>query len=61
MIDAKAFSRSYDLVLAHPLPSASSTGNRQETEKERQLVDGKGGKRVGEEPNHKTARKLGPL
>ncbi len=31
------------------------------TEKESQLADGRGGKGVGEEQNHTTARKPGPL
>jgi hypothetical protein len=30
-----------------------------EREKDRQLADGRGGKGVGEEPNHMTARKPG--
>jgi hypothetical protein len=31
------------------------------SDKERQLADGRGGKGVGEEPYHTTARKPGPL
>jgi hypothetical protein len=42
-------------LLAHPLPSVSSTGDNQENEKERQLADG----RAVEEPYHTTARKSG--
>jgi hypothetical protein len=49
-------------LLAHPLhpplPSVSWTGD---TEKERQLADGRGGKGLGNKPNHTTARKPGPL
>jgi hypothetical protein len=36
-----------------PLLSVSLTGDRQ-TEKERKLADGRGGKRAGVEPNHAT-------
>jgi hypothetical protein len=42
------------------LPIARPATHRK-TEKERQVADGRGGKRVGEEPNHATARKPGPL
>jgi hypothetical protein len=62
---AQAFSPSYDLALPYPfLPlSVSSTGDTQETEKERQIVqivvDVR--KRGTKSPNHTTARKPGPL
>jgi len=42
-----------------PIPSGSATHRK--TEKERQLADGIGGKGAGDEPNHATARKPGPL
>jgi hypothetical protein len=35
--------------------------SHRKTEKERQLAEGRGGKGVGEEPNHTTARKLVPI
>jgi hypothetical protein len=38
-----------------------STATHRKTEKERQVVDGKGGMGVGEELNHATTRKPGPL
>jgi hypothetical protein len=49
-----------------PTPSPLSRqkagpATHRKTEKERQLVDGRGRKRVGVEPNHTTARKPGPL
>ncbi len=47
-VEDQAFSPSYDL-------------EHRKTEKERQLAQEKGGKRVGEEPNHTTAKKPGPL
>jgi hypothetical protein len=34
---------------------------QRKTEKERKVDDGRGGKRVGEEPNYTTAKKPGPL
>ncbi len=43
-----------------PLLSASSTGDTQETEKERQFADGRFGKGMGVEPKHTTARKHWP-
>ncbi len=62
-IKSQAFSRSYDLV-PRPLTltSVSSTGDTQE-DREREAVCRweVGGRGVGEEPNHTTARKLGPL
>jgi len=48
----------------HPLPpfmSVSSTGDTQEDWRKRKLADGEGGRDIGEEPNHTTARKPGPL
>ncbi len=52
------------LLLVHPLPLSRQKGRpatHRKTEKERQLAHGRGGKGVGEEPNHSTARKPGPL
>jgi hypothetical protein len=37
------------------------TTTHRKTEKEIQLADGRGGKGVGEDPNHTTARQPGPL
>jgi hypothetical protein len=62
----QAFLRSYDLA---PRPSPFPPLSRQKarpathrnTEKERQLADGRGWRMWGEEPNHTTARKPGPL
>jgi hypothetical protein len=52
-------------LLSHPLPRLSRHEARptthRKTEKERQLAARRRGKRVGEEPNHMTARKFGPL
>jgi hypothetical protein len=51
-------------LLARPLPSTSVSVSKLErathrkTEIERQLAHGKGGKRVGEEPNYTTAKGL---
>jgi hypothetical protein len=50
--------------LAHPLPpvpSVSSTCDSEETEKERQLTNRRGGKGIGEEPNQTTTGKPGLL
>ncbi len=66
-LEDQAFSQSYDLAphpphFPHPLPSVCSTGHTQEDRKrERQVTHGRRGERVGEEPNHMTARKPGPL
>jgi hypothetical protein len=65
IIESKAFLRSTDLA-PRPLPPpspASKLDQRQhkETDEEIQAADGRGGKRVGEELNHTTARKPGPL
>ncbi len=56
------------MILAPPPPPFSLLSRRQarpatlrKPEKERQLADGRGGEGVGEEPNHTTARKPGPL
>ncbi len=49
-------------ALARPTPTSPHQEARpvthKKTEKERQLVAGRGGKGVGEEPNHTTAREL---
>jgi hypothetical protein len=42
------------------LSKLDSTGDTQETEKERQFADRRERKGAGEEPNQLTARKLGP-
>jgi len=67
--ESQAFSRSYDStpcsisVMPTPLISLSRQyawpATHRKTENERNFADGKGG--GGQEPNHKTARKLGPL
>ncbi len=62
----QTFSPSYDLApptpLLPPLRSVSSTGDTQEDWEREIFADGRGGKvGVGEEPNHTTARKPGPL
>jgi hypothetical protein len=44
-----------------PFLSLSSTGDKEETEKERQFADRRGGEGLEEEPNHTTARRPGPL
>jgi hypothetical protein len=44
-----------------PFTSASSTGDTQEEEKDRKLVDGEGGKVWAKETNHRTAKKPVPL
>ncbi len=62
-IEAHAFLRSYDLAARPPLPplpSVSRPATHGKTDKERQVADGRGGQRVGEEPNHTTARKSDP-
>ncbi len=46
------------LLLPHSLPPFARPVIHRKTKKERQLAHGRG---VGEEPNHTTARKLGPL
>jgi hypothetical protein len=54
-------------LLAHPLPpSISSTGDTLYRKAEKKYTDyflmgGERGKGAGEEPNHTTGRKLGPL
>jgi hypothetical protein len=45
-------------LLTHPITPLPTD---KKTEKERQLDDTRGGKGVGEEPNHTTARKPGNL
>jgi hypothetical protein len=68
-IEDQAFSRPYDLGSSLTLPSlfrsASSTNmaTHKKTEKVRQVGGGRegGGKGAGEEPEHTTARKPGPL
>jgi hypothetical protein len=60
IIEDQAFSPSYDLAPSpYPLPhpSVSSTGDTQETEKERQLADRRRRKGREKETNHTTARK----
>ncbi len=44
-----------------PPPPGRSTGDTKEDWEGDQLADGRGRTRVGEEPNHTTARKIGPL
>ncbi len=65
-IEGQAFPRSYDLAPRPPLPPSLShhqagPATHRKTEKERQVADSGGGEGVGEEPNHTTARKPGPL
>jgi len=49
-------------LLVHPPPSTVCIpATHMKAEKERQLVHCRGGKGVGEEPNHTTTRKPGPL
>jgi hypothetical protein len=63
IIVVQAFSRSYNLApRPPPSPSVISTSDAHwKTEKERQLADGTGGRGVGRELNHTTARKPGIL
>ncbi len=63
-IEEQAYSSSYDLAAYSLTPSFPSVSSRpaihRKTEQGRHLDDGKGG-RLGEEQNHNTARKPGPL
>ncbi len=58
-IEDQAFSRLYDLA-PPPLPSARQATHRK-IEKEKHLANGRRRGGVGEEPNHPSARKPGPL
>jgi hypothetical protein len=55
------------MILLHARPSPSPVSKmhgpatHSKTEKERQYADGRKRKGTGVEPNHTTARKLGPL
>ncbi len=61
-IEDHAFSLSYDLAPRSPSPvSKLNQVTQRKTEKERQLADKRGGKGVGEEPNHTIERKSDPL
>jgi len=64
LIEGQFFFQAVDSAPRPPSPiSRQSAGpaTHRKTEKERQLADGRGGKGVGVEPNHTTARKPGPL
>ncbi len=66
-MEDQAFSRSYDPTARlppPPLPIARQKAQQAthgKIGKEKQAADRKGGKGVGEEPNHTTTRKPGPL
>ncbi len=65
-IDDQVFVPSYNRLLSRPLPtpspSVSSTpATHMKTEKRDNLLMGRGGRGVGEVPNHTTGRNPGPL
>jgi len=55
ILEHQAFSPSFDFA---PPPSPVPSAKHKKTEKVTQLADGE---EVGEEPNHLSSRKLGPL